>query len=275
MDIFSKVTLNNGVKMPWLGLGVFRLREGREIENAILTAIETGYRSIDTASFYMNERGVGKAVKNCRIPRDEIFITTKVWNSEQGYHSTKAAFERSLNKLQVDYIDLYLIHWPVEKTSVETWKAMEELYKNGKVRAIGVSNFLIHHLEDFLPNCSIKPVVNQVEFHPQLTQPELLKFCRQNEIQPEAWSPIMKGRVNNIPLLKTLGNKYGKTPVQIVLRWDIQKGIITIPKSSNPERIQSNANIFDFEISGEDMIKIDQIDRNNRTGFYSDHLHHK
>lgn len=258
--------------MPWFGLGAFQSKEGAEIENAILTALANGYRSIDTASAYQNERGVGKAIKKSGIPREEIFVTSKVWNTQQGYKSTLMAFEETMEKLDTAYLDLYLIHWPKGKKSVDTWKAMEELYKRGRIRAIGVSNFLTHHLDDFLPECSVFPTVNQVEFHPELVQPELLEYCKNKDIQMEAWSPIMKGKVNYIPLLLELAVKYGKTPVQIVLRWDIQKGVITIPKSVNTERIISNADIFDFEITPEDMKKIDGLDKNKRTGFHPDHV---
>ena len=266
MDIFSKVKLNNGIEMPWFGLGVFESQEGEEVENAVLYAFECGYRSIDTAAMYLNEKGVGRAVKQSGINREEIFLTTKVWNTDQGYKNTLRAFNESLEKLQSDYIDLYLIHWPKGKESVETWKAMEELYEQGKIKAIGVSNFLINHLEEFLPECKIIPAVNQYEFHPELVQPELLTYCRQKNIQPEAWSPLMRGEVNQIPLLKSLAEKYGKTPVQIVLRWNIQKGVVTIPKSAKPERIYANADIFDFEIGDEDMKKIDSLDKSRRTG---------
>ncbi|MCG6188700.1 aldo/keto reductase [Maribellus maritimus] len=266
MNISSKVKLNNGVEMPWLGLGVFESREGGEVEKAVLHALDCGYRSIDTAAMYYNERGVGNAVKQSGIPRKDIFLTTKVWNSDQGYQTTLRAFEESIGKLQTEYIDLYLIHWPKGKRSAETWEAMEELYQKGKIRAIGISNFMIHHLEEFLPRCNVLPAVNQVEFHPELVQPELLKYCQEKKIQLEAWSPIIKGKVNNLPVIQALAVKYGKTPVQIVLRWDIQKGVVTIPKSSNPERISSNADIFDFNISEEDILKIDRLDKSLRIG---------
>ena len=262
----SKVKLYNGVEMPWLGLGVFRSKEGQEVETAVKCALETGYRSIDTAAAYQNERGVGKAILESRVPRKEIFITTKVWNSDQGYQSTFRAFEKSLKKLQTDYVDLYLIHWPKGELSVETWKAMEELYEQGRIRAIGVSNFLLHHLKQLLENARIKPMVNQFEFHPELIQPELLKFCLDNQIQPEAWRPIMEGKVNDIPVFQELAVKYQKSPVQIVLRWDIQKGVVTIPKSVTPERIIHNADIFDFELSPKDMAKIDSLDQHARMG---------
>jgi methylglyoxal/glyoxal reductase len=272
MNIKSTTTLNNGIKMPWFGLGVFRAEEGREVEIAVETALEYGYRSIDTAAVYENERGVGNAIKNSGVSRADIFLTSKVWNSDQGYQSTLKAFEQSLDKLQSDYLDLYLIHWPKGQLSLDTWKALEELYQKRYIRAIGVSNFLIHHLEDFLPHCNIIPAVNQVEFHPELIQPELLKYCNDKKIQLEAWSPIMKGRVNDIPVMQALAVKYGKTPVQVVLRWDIQKGVVTIPKSVKPERIKSNAEIFDFELSDEDMAKIDRLDRSKRIGFHPDEI---
>jgi methylglyoxal/glyoxal reductase len=272
MNISSTTKLNNGVEMPWFGLGVFRAEEGSEVEIAVKVALENGYRSIDTAAVYQNEGGVGNAIRESAVPREEIFLTSKVWNSDQGYDSTFRAFEESLEKLQTNYLDLYLIHWPKGKLSVETWKAMEELYKKEKIRAIGVSNFLIHHLEDFLPECNVVPAVNQVEFHPELMQPELLEYCQNKNIQPEAWSPIMKGKVLDIPVLQALAAKYQKTPVQIVLRWDIQKGVVTIPKSVKPERIISNADIFDFELSAEDMAKIDRLDKIKRIGFHPDEI---
>jgi len=272
MNISSKVKLNNGVEMPWFGLGVFMSKEGTEVENAVKTALQNGYISIDTAAIYQNERGVGKAITESGIPREDIFLTSKVWNTDQGYKTTLAAFEKSLEKLQTDYLDLYLIHWPKGKRSVESWKALEEIYEKGKAKAIGISNFLVYHLDEFLPECKITPAVNQVEFHPELIQPDLLEYCQKRGIQLEAWSPIMKGRVNDIPLMQDLAAKYVKTPVHIVLRWDIQKGVVTIPKSVTPERIISNADIFDFELSTEDMAKIDKLDKNARIGGHPDFI---
>jgi diketogulonate reductase-like aldo/keto reductase len=272
MDIKSTVKLNNGVEMPWLGLGVFRAGEGGEVENAIATALKAGYRSIDTAAIYENEKGVGDAIAKSDIPRKEIFLTSKVWNTEQGYQSTFQAFNKSLKKLQTDYLDLYLIHWPKGGRSTETWRAMEELYESGKIRAIGVSNFLEHHLEKLLRETKIVPAVNQIEFHPELVQSELLKYCDKKGIRVEAWRPIMKGGVNKIELLQQLAKKYNKTAVQIVLRWDIQKGVVTIPKSVTPERIISNADIFDFNLTDEEVAEIDKLDKNNRLGGHPDFI---
>lgn len=264
--ITDKVQLCNGVEMPWLGLGVHKSKEGSEVENAVLAAIETGYRSIDTATLYANEKGVGNAIKTSGIAREEMFITTKIWNTDQGYESTFKAVDKSLDNLQIDYLDLYLIHWPTGQKTIETWNAMEELYAKGKIRAIGVSNFLIQHLEPLLANVSIKPMVNQYEFHPMLTQPALREYCLKQGIQPEAWRPIMKGHASEIPLLMEIAAKYGKTAVQLVLRWDLQKGVVTIPKSVQPDRIKSNADIFDFEIEKDDMLRIDALDANFRYG---------
>jgi diketogulonate reductase-like aldo/keto reductase len=258
-------TLNNGVKMPWLGLGVYKVQDGDEVIRSVTTAIETGYRSIDTAALYQNEEGVGQAVRNCGVPREQLFVTTKVWNSDQGYESTLRAFEESRKRLGLDYVDLYLIHWPVKGKYKETWKALEKLYRDGWTRAIGVSNFQIHHLQDVMADSEIVPAVNQVEFHPLLTQKELLKFCQDNRIQMEAWSPLMKGNLDH-PVLQNLARKYGKTPAQIVLRWDVQLGVVTIPKSVRAERIRENADIFDFELSPEDIAAIDSMNRNSRFG---------
>lgn len=266
MDIRSTIELNNGVHMPLFGLGVFLSKEGTEVEYAVKTALDNGYIHIDTAAVYGNERGVGKAVRASGIPRKQLFVTTKVWNSDQGYQSTLKAFDRSMDRLGLDYADLYLIHWPKGELSTETWKALEEIYSTGKTKAIGVSNFLVHHLQDLLPHCKIVPMVNQVEFHPYLQQPELQKFCAEKGIRFEAWSPIMKGKVNEIPVLQALSIKYGKTPVQITLRWEIQKQIVTIPKSVKAERIIGNASIFDFEITPEDMAAIDRLDKHQRIG---------
>lgn len=260
-------TLHNGVRMPWLGLGVYKVEEGDEVRRAVRTALEVGYRHVDTAAFYQNEEGVGQAIRESGIPRDQIFVTTKVWNSDQGYESTLKAFDTSLKKLGFDYIDLYLVHWPVKGKYKETYKALEKLYKDGFVRAIGVSNFQTHHLEDVLADCEIKPMVNQVEFHPRLTQKPLLEFCKQHHIQLEAWSPLMRGsELLNEPTLVNIAKKYDKTPAQVILRWDLQHEVVTIPKSVTPERIAQNANIFDFTLTKEEMDAIDALNENRRIG---------
>ena len=264
--IDGTVTLANGVPMPYLGLGVFLAKDGNEVEQAISYALEAGYRHIDTAAIYKNEEGVGNAINNGQIRRENIFVTSKVWNADQGYESTKQAFEESLNKLKIDYLDLYLIHWPVKGKYKDTWRAMEEIYRQGKAKAIGVSNFMQHHLEDLLQDAEIKPMVNQMEFHPYLVQQSLLDFCGQHDIQYEAWSPLMKGKIFEVPELLALAEKYQKTVVQVVLRWNLQKGVVTIPKSVKKERIVSNADIFDFELSAEDVAGIDALNRGERVG---------
>ncbi len=258
--------LNNDVRMPWFGLGVWKATEGGEVERAVRTAIELGYKSIDTAAVYGNEAGVGQAIKDSGVAREELFVTTKVWNSNQGYDTTLQAFEESRNKLGLDYIDLYLIHWPVKDKYKETWKALEKLYRDGSVRAIGVSNFQVHHLEDLMQGSEIVPAVNQVEYHPRLSQRPLHDFCRKNRIQLEAWSPLMQGQLLNNPLLIEIGEKHGKNPAQIILRWDLQNEVVTIPKSVTPERIAQNADVFDFELSSEDMERIHTLNLDQRVG---------
>ncbi|WP_223700915.1 aldo/keto reductase [Sutcliffiella deserti] len=265
-SLASTTKLHNGVDMPWFGLGVFKVEEGQEVEQSVQMAIQAGYRSIDTAAIYKNEEGVGKAIKEAGVPREDLFITTKVWNADQGYETTLAAFETSMKKLDLEYLDLYLVHWPVKGKYVDTWKALEKLYKDGKVRAIGVSNFQIHQLQDILDVAEIKPMVNQVEYHPKLSQLELLNFCKENEIQLEAWSPLMQGKLLEDEVLTELGEKYNKSVAQIILRWDLQNGVVTIPKSVKEHRMKENADIFDFEISDEDMQKIHALNENKRVG---------
>ncbi|KXG09706.1 Glyoxal reductase [Anoxybacillus sp. P3H1B] len=265
-SITDSALLSNGVKMPWLGLGVYKVSNGDEVVKAVRTALEIGYRHIDTASFYENEEGVGQAIKESGIPREQLFVTTKVWNTEQGYEETLQAFKRSANKLGLEYVDLYLVHWPVKETYKETYRALEKLYKEGFVRAIGVSNFHIHHLENLMTDCEIKPMVNQVEYHPRLTQQELHAFCRKHQIQLEAWSPLMRGVLLEEPILVDIANKYGKSPAQVILRWDLQNQVVTIPKSVTPQRIKENAEIFDFELTAEEMERIYSLNQNKRIG---------
>ncbi|MEO1656025.1 MAG: aldo/keto reductase, partial [Bacteroidota bacterium] len=252
-NIQGSFTLHNGVKMPYLGLGVWKSQDGQEVIQAIHWALEAGYRHIDTAKIYNNEEGVGQAVRESELPREDIFVTSKVWNSDQGYESTLWAFEASLKRLGLDYLDLYLIHWPVNGKYKDTWKALEKLYKEERIRAIGVSNFLQHHLEDLMRDSEIVPMVNQMEFHPRLLQAHLLKFCQDHQIIYEAWSPLMQGKIFDIEEMQGLAQKYDKSIAQIVLRWNLQKGVITIPKSVKKERIIANAQLFDFELSEEDM----------------------
>jgi len=269
-NLQDTTTLHNGVKMPWFGLGVFKVEEGPKLVNAVKTAIKHGYRSIDTAAIYKNEEGVGigirEGMKEAGISREDLFVTSKVWNTDLGYESTIKAYETSLNKLGLEYLDLYLIHWPVEGKYKEAWRALENLYKEGRVKAIGVSNFQIHHLEDLMEDADIKPMVNQVEYHPRLTQKELQVFCQKQGIQLEAWSPLMQGQLLDNEVLQEIGKKYNKTVAQVILRWDLQNGVVTIPKSTKEHRIVENASIFDFELTKEDMELIDSLNQNHRVG---------
>ncbi|HFU7080972.1 TPA: aldo/keto reductase [Bacillus cereus] len=269
-NLQSKTVLNNGVEMPWFGLGVFKVEDGPELVEAVKSAIKAGYRSIDTAAIYGNEKAVGEGIragiKEAGISREDLFITSKVWNSDQGYETTLAAYEESLKKLELDYLDLYLVHWPVEGKYKDTWRALETLYKEKRVRAIGVSNFQIHHLQDVMKDAEIKPMINQVEYHPRLTQKELQAFCKEQGIQMEAWSPLMQGQLLDNETLQEIAEKHGKTTAQVILRWDLQNGVITIPKSTKEHRIIANADIFNFELTKEDMEKIDALNQNHRVG---------
>ena len=265
-DLQGTFTLSNGVEMPYFGLGVYLAETGGEVEQAVHWALEAGYRHIDTASIYRNEEGVGKALSESDVPREEVFITTKVWNSDQGYQSTLDAFQASLDRLQLDYLDLYLIHWPVAGKYTETWKALEHLYHEGRVRAIGLSNFMIHHLKDVLEVAAVTPMVNQMEFHPYLLRNELRAFCRQHNIQYEAWSPLMQGKAFDLPELKALAAKYDRTIAQVLLRWDLEKGVATIPKSTKQHRIVANSEIFDFELTSEDIAQLNALARDQRFG---------
>ncbi len=266
LHLQSTTKLSNGVEMPWFGLGVYKVEEGDQVVNSVKWAIEAGYRSIDTAALYQNEEGVGQAIKESGVPREELFITTKVWNSDQGYDATLQAFEKSLSKLGLDYVDLYLVHWPVKGKYKDTWRALEKLHEDGKVRAIGVSNFQIHHLEDLLADAKVRPVVNQVELHPLLSQVELRNYCKEQGIQIEAWAPLAQGRLLDNPTLQAIADKHGKSIAQVLLRWDIQSGIVTIPKSIKKERIVQNADIYDFELSVEEMKQIDDLNEDRRFG---------
>jgi diketogulonate reductase-like aldo/keto reductase len=262
--------LNNGLVMPWLGLGVHRVSDGQEVEQAVRNALQIGYRSIDTASVYGNERGVGEAMRESGVPREDIFLTTKVWNDAQRERRVLVAFEESLERLGADYVDLYLVHWPVVGRSQETWQVMEEIYQSGRAKAIGVSNYLVHHLDDLLPNTQTVPTVNQIEFHPCLVQPDLLAYCQDHKIQVQAWSPLMVGQILSEPAVQKLADKHQKTPAQIVLRWDLQHQEVTIPKSVHANRLAENTQIFDFELSEADMNTLDALDEGKRVGPHPD-----
>ena len=266
LSLSSTAALANGVKMPRIGLGVFKVEKEEELITAVKAAIEKGYRSIDTASIYGNEEWVGEAIRQSGINREDIFVTSKVWNADQGYEATRKAFNSSLKKMGLEYLDLYLIHWPVEGKYTETWRALEDLYKEGKIKAIGVSNFQIHHLENLLETAEIKPMINQIELHPKLAQAELRAFAAKHDMHIEAWAPLMQGGLFENEILKGLAEKHGKSIAQIVLRWHLQNGIIVIPKSTKPKRIKENADLFGFELSQQDMDLIDSLDEHLRVG---------
>ena len=262
------VTLNNGLQMPQLGFGVWQVENDQATE-AVKKALEAGYRSIDTAMIYQNEQGVGKAIRESNMPREELFITTKVWNSDHGYENTLQAYERSLEELGLDYVDLYLIHWPTPKYDeyIDTYKALEKLYQDGRVKAIGVCNFHIDHLERLLKECDVKPVLNQVECHPHLAQNDMKAFCAEHDIFVEAWSPLEQGGdVLKDEAVQRIAEAHGKTPAQVVLRWHLQNNTIVIPKSVTPSRIEENFNVFDFELSAGDMEDINQLNKDQRKG---------
>jgi len=262
------VKLNNGIEMPILGFGVFQVTNLNECENGVLNAIETGYRLIDTAASYMNETAVGSAIKKCGVSREDLFITTKLWVQDTGYEKTKRAFEKSLNRLQLDYLDLYLLHQPFGDV-YGSWRAMQELYRAGKIKAIGVSNFHPDRIMDLITFNEVIPAVNQIETHPFNQQTEVQKFLAENKVQIESWGPFAEGR-NNLfqnELLLGIASKYGRSVAQVVLRWLTQRGVIVIPKSVRKERIKENFDIFDFELSMEDMESIATLDMKTSSFF--------
>lgn len=275
MNLKSTTKLANGVEMPWFGLGVFKVQEGQEVVDSVKAAIKAGYRSIDTATVYGNEEGVGQAIRESGVAREELFITTKVWNNDQGYDSTLAAFDLSLSKLGLDYVDLYLVHWPIRAKYKDTWRALEKLYADGKVRAIGVSNFQIDHLEDLLTEANVKPMVNQVELHPLLSQLELREFCRAQGIQIEAWAPLAQGHLLDNEVIADIAARHNKTLPQVILRWDLQNGIVTIPKSVKEDRIIANADIFNFELSEDEISRINALNNNQRFGSHPDRFNNE
>ncbi|WHY57580.1 aldo/keto reductase [Peribacillus simplex] len=271
-NIGETITLHNGVKMPQLGFGVFKVKNGNETVESVKKAIEVGYRAIDTAAIYENEEGVGQAIRECGVSREELFITSKVWNTEQGYETTLQAFDDSLNRLGLEYLDLYLIHWPGKDKYLETWRALEKLYKDGKVKSIGVSNFHVHHLEKLLANSEVKPVVNQIELHPLLTQVEIRDYCAKHEIKVESWSPLGRGNLLEEPTINHIAKKHGKSSAQVLIRWHLQHDLVVIPKSITPSRIEENADVFDFSLSLNEMNQIDALNKNERFGSNPDEL---
>lgn len=259
--------LRNGVKIPCVGFGTFKTPEGEDTVSSVKEAIKIGYRLIDTAAIYKNEKSVGKAIRECGVERNELFVTSKLWNSEQGFDSTLRAFDETMKNLELDYLDLYLIHWPIAKGHDkdwqlmirETWRAMEQLFEQGRIRAIGVSNFKANHLDSLLQEATVLPMVDQIEIHPGLNQEPTVKYCTEHDMQVEAWGPLAQGALFKSDILDNLAAKYNKTVAQISLRWILQRGIIPLPKSVTPSRIRENAEIFDFELSPDDMEYISEL----------------
>lgn len=269
-SLADTVEIAPGVHMPRLGLGTYRSDEGPDVEGEVEYGLSIGYRLIDTAALYGNEASIGKVVRASGIARESLFITTKLWNSDQGYETALKAFGRSLDRLGMDYVDLYLVHWPYPEKMRDTWRAMEELLASGRTRAIGVCNHLPHHLDKLAETAATMPAVDQCEFHPRLSQPELQAACAERGITLQAWAPVMRGRVNLIPELVQIAGDHNKTPAQVSIRWILQKGVVTIPKSVHPARIAENCDVYDFELSDNEMAVIDGLDRADRIGPHPD-----
>lgn len=269
LTIRSTFRLNNGVEIPRLGLGVYRAAAGAEARNAVLWALEAGYRHVDTAAFYGNEADVGRAIRESGIAREDVFVTTKLWNEDHGYDAALAAFDASLERLGFDYVDLYLIHWPVPDLRLESWRALERLYGEGRARAIGVSNYMVQHLEELLAHCTVVPAVNQIELSPWSwrSRRDVVELCRAQGIALEAYSPLTKGRRLDDPTLRSVAERVGRTPAQVLIRWALQRDLIVIPKSTNRGRIRENADVFDFELPAAEMERLEALDEGLVTGW--------
>jgi diketogulonate reductase-like aldo/keto reductase len=267
LDIGSTITLRGGVEIPRLGLGVYQTRAGAETRNAVECALGCGYRHIDTARIYNNESDVGAAIRASSVPRDEIFVTSKLWNSDHGRTNTLRACETSLERLGFDYLDLYLVHWPVQELRGETWEAMVELLESGKCRAIGVSNYMVHHMRELLAASAVIPAANQVECSPFLTQTDVRDLCREQGIVVQAYSPLTKGRRLQHPTLREVATRCERTPAQALIRWGLQHDLVVLPKSAKPDRIRDNADVFDFKLKAEEMSLLDALDENLHTGW--------
>ena len=269
------IQLNNGLVLPTPGLGTYRLgRNDREVIHAVRNALDAGYRHIDTASFYDNEYPIGKAIAESRVPREELFVTTKLWGTDILKNGIEQAFEESMLKLDIGYIDLYLVHWPVTGQVAATWRKMEQIYESGRARAIGVSNHLTHHLEELLSVAAVVPAVNQVELHPYLVMQGLQDYCREKDIVVESWSPLGSSKIplQADPLLLEIGQRHSRSTAQVILRWNLQKGLLPLPKSSDAKRQKENIALFDFSLSGEEISLIDRLDKGERTGVHPDEI---
>ncbi len=265
-SLADTVEIAPGVAMNRLGLGTYRAEAGPDAEGEVAAGLAMGYRLIDTAALYANEASVARALAASGVPRDEVFVATKLWNADQGYDSALRAFDVSLERLGFDHVDLYLMHWPVPGKLRDTWRAMEEILASKRTRAIGVCNFLVHHLDDLLALAHTPPAVNQFEHHPRLQQPELASYCETHGITVQAWAPVMRGRVLLIPELVQIAQRHGKSPAQVSIRWILQRGIVTIPKSIHENRLRENAAVYDFELSDAEMAIIESLDRGERLG---------
>ncbi|ROQ38629.1 2,5-diketo-D-gluconate reductase A [Frondihabitans sp. PhB188] len=272
-DVVPRIRLNDGNSIPQLGLGVYKVDDDTA-ERTVATALDAGYRHLDTAEYYANEAGVGRALAASGLPRDDVYVTTKVWNDQQGFDSTLHSFDRSLDKLGVDFVDLYLIHWPAPRQDlyVETYRALERIREEGRARSIGVSNFQVHHLERLLGETDVVPVLNQIEVQPWLQQTELRAFGDARHIATEAWSPLARGRILDEPLLTGLAEKHGVSTAQLVIRWHLQSGLVVIPKSVTPSRIAENLDVFGFELSDDEMATIAGLDSGERVGSHPDEV---